>query len=145
LQRLLSTMVKPYVIKNPTTLIHTHVGGPLCYGHFSFCIKYMFASNTQKFLVQWLGAIIIWPKVIVLRVQDIRPNVVLPKILIFMWLNNWAPRMIGNDQKKKYHLHNLPEIIGQMFFELPKFFEAWRYFQNAHKFLSRNENYLQHL
>jgi len=64
-----TSMVKPYVIKNPTTLIHTHVGGPLCYGHFSFRIKpihvycnyfkYMFASNTQKFLVQWLGAIII--------------------------------------------------------------------------------------
>jgi len=29
-------MVKPYVIKNPTTLIYTHVGEPLCYDHFSF-------------------------------------------------------------------------------------------------------------
>ncbi len=36
--------------------------------------------------------------------------------------------------EKKNHLHNLPEIIGQCFFKLPKFFEAWRYFQNAQKF-----------
>ncbi|CAK9263208.1 unnamed protein product [Sphagnum jensenii] len=41
LRGLLSAMVKPYLIKNPTAmtaldLIRTHVGGPLCYDHFAF-------------------------------------------------------------------------------------------------------------
>lgn len=41
MRSLLSAMVKPYLVKNPTAvaaldLIRKHDGGPVCYDHFAF-------------------------------------------------------------------------------------------------------------
>lgn len=41
MRSLLSAMVKPYLVKNPTAvaaldLIRKHDGGPICYDHFAF-------------------------------------------------------------------------------------------------------------
>jgi len=63
--------------KIPTLSQHTCAKLILCWDKLSdikpiymyyYYFKYVFASNTQKFLVQWLGAITIWSRVIVLRV-----------------------------------------------------------------------------
>ncbi len=83
---------------------------------YYYYVKCVFASNTQKFLVQWLEAITIWLEAIVFRVQNICPNVVLPFMLTFMWESTrdggqWPP-------KNKICLHNPHEII----FRMPKIF-----------------------
>jgi hypothetical protein len=82
---------------------------------YYYYVKCVFASNTQKFLVQFLGAITIWLEAIVLSVQNICPNVVLPYMLTFMWEST---RDGGQWPTKKIHLHNPRDII----FRMPKIF-----------------------
>ncbi len=80
-------------------------------------------------------------EVIVLRVQNISPNVVLPYILTFMWESTQDGGQWQN--KNKNHLHNLHEIIGQKYSQTAEFCWSMKIFSECPKSLGRYQNYFQ--
>jgi hypothetical protein len=63
---LLSTMVKPCLIKNPTTMttldfIYTYFGGPHCYDRFSFCTFGVKIILVLGFTIHMVSNELTWP------------------------------------------------------------------------------------